>query len=280
MFIETGFTTKVDGGHRANKNAVFLEMFRKRRGRIFWAPALNDNLTFFYGDKTTPEFQKAYERILRNIKNQQRFIEVSFFDFQKEDSIVSIDDLPKNINYYQLQNTDFVDLLNSLKNVVDEIKRNTSLLEPRVLEAPNRKVAIAFLYLSEREIDLLQDEELISILINLLSRSYNERFYICLMVESVENFPLDLFSVLSWAVFLGEDNRQFAESLYGIPVGSIDITQKDVGVFYDENMSYLSYVYAIGQNHSQWLIDKMNQLEKEDKLYKEFLDSLDDGLEG
>lgn len=267
----------IDGGWRVSKKDTKVSLFRTFKRKIHWNPLYQSNGGLFYGDQIDQR-----DTLLRSFAEQTKKIvestTVAFFDLSGDHKELGseLEDLSIAFEYHPYEDNleQFLEDLNDLRTSLRNKNKGSGYLEP-----PNRKVVTVIFELNEK---LINDLELSlrsrELMRDLLLNSERERLYLFPIASAASRMPGEIMRALDWAVYLGEENKGFANGLHKkLDEAYYSFSQLLIGTHYSKNERRLTPVHPLKFTPSEWNLAQKEKLEKEDAAYQIFLNALDDG---
>lgn len=271
-------STAIDSGLRVKKNTVLFALYRSKMRKFTWSPLVQNNIVNFYGE--VAEVETLVEHLANQSKKLSResFI-LEFFDIGSTewDILRAVDNRCSVFNYHPYEE--------SPKHFVTEMSKHVQHIsavsrKEGFIEAPNKRLQIVLAHFSEDQWDkLVDDSEALIALEKLLTAAPQVRVYLWLLTPSGAAMPEFLVETCSYGFFLGDENTRIAEEFHFPEVKTAvhALTQKFIGVTWEVGKEELGAVHPLTYTKSTYSKAYDKRIQQEAELYREFLNSLDDG---
>lgn len=266
----------ITGGQRVRKNEVFYKLYRSYGQKIVWSPLFLTNGALFYGD-SKEEVKTLVENLAIQNKEFYQSSAIHFYDFTDEWSKLEEHETSKSGFYYHPYRETIESFAENMIQHFNLIK--DKMQEGRLTEPINKKIDIVLIHISkEDKIKLKNDLKLMKLLKDVIENGYKFRIYPILVSEKIVGIQPDLVKNLQWISFIGKNNMDISERIFSrIESGYRSINQKVIGTCYNKNNSNLLPIHPLKFTPSEWWLEKQKILEKEDKEYNKYLETLNDG---
>lgn len=266
-----------EAGHLISKASVYFELFKTYRKRVTWSSMLHHNMSLFYGN-----LNKQKTIFIQNIAKQSiRFsesVKIDLYNFTNDLEIIGeeLEQKYEAFHYHHYLNS-FEQFIDDLIEFRQEIR--TNMIENSRIEATNRKLQFILIDLTTEELSTLHsNSDVYDKFQDLLSDSEWERVYIVPLVKNASDLPLSLHHCLEWCSYLGSVNDDFLHEMHPDLIdGYYSKQQKVIGSAYTKDSEKITILHPLKYTPSQFHYEVEERFREEDELYKEFLNSLNDG---
>lgn len=261
-------------GIRPAKQTVTFELFRmkNRKEKIIWNAILHKNAAFFYGKSTAQLHITLKEIAKQSSKKFSGSAHIDFYEFDNKTEQIGeqLEKDYKSFSYHHYKDSQeqFLDDLINFRSMIDE-----EMIAHKHTEAYYRKLHIILVRSDDENIvnnNKMKD---------LMNNSYWQRMFVIPLVPYAEKVDLDVHNFLQWSAYLGSDNDNYAHDVLHTEMqdSDFDPRQNVVGCVYAHNISLLMLAHSHVYTLSKAAIQEDERFDEEDRIYQEFLESLNDG---
>jgi hypothetical protein len=244
-----------------------------------WTALQDKNIGLFADDRALIE-ELVSILVQDSMKRFSDSARIAFYDFDGswKETMLPIDNRNKNFTYHP-----FKEDLHFFLERVEEHKK--LICENTVgVEAPNKVLQFLCVPISSVIVkSLAEDQKTLELLRTFLTESYHERVYPVLLIENLTAFPRFLLQDFSQVFYMGENNMKLVSDVYfkDWAITKSSITQELIGfgaIGHGKSKELIS-LHHRSYELSEWGKVFFDALEEEEQMYREFLDSLNDGEE-
>lgn len=232
------------------------------------------NAFAIFGDK-----QEAFKIIHRFNPHRRgtmfKSVRMMVFEYDKE-TIKELAGSTSGSTFKVLSGATFSDGLASLEEYFSKLKELCKIHE--ILRPMNKKYDVIPLFIKSGE---LFPEEIQKRFIELLKSANKLRVQLVFIAENPRLIPQAIEELISWELFLGNINSEFAEDAYELETVHKNHNKLQAGVILDKENTpgYLLYAYDYRAENTDYLNELILAEKKEKDNYLEFLSNLVSGDE-
>lgn len=257
----------IDTGARVHDFDLAVKLYLSLKREVHWIPYIYRNAFFTAAETKDREF--FAKQISKQVDSSNAgYVHV----LDTVGDLAGIEDLQDN--HYPVTLAEAAEEIIAASDVVKEMQVKCS--ESGLLAPPSRRFDVVVLRVSKDSLNrLVKVDPAREAMIYMLREGADMKVPLVIMTDGSSRTWLPFLREVNWAVFMGDENEEFAERLYsGLTPGIFNPRRIKLGVLASFDRKYLSVLQPLKFEASKWGSLRTAQRKAEKQVYDDFLEEI------